>query len=381
MLIVSMTITAQVNTTWDESYGGEGNDGAKSAIELADGNFLIVGYTDSQGAGKKDGWAIKIDKQGEQIWEMAYGGPSNDEFMDAVELPGGKIAFVGYTESIGAGKSDFWLLVADKDGDQEWEKTYGGDKDDGATKVILSYDGKLVIAGYTKSRGAGNRDFWVIKVDQDGIEKDQGKIIWKRNTGGKKADFPADIKQNPADSVYFVLGTTTSFGHGSGDVWLIRVLDGRGMVKGKKFFGYKQYEYGNGFCFTKEQGFFIVGASMSYSKGLFDGWVIRLNPEYDSYYIKSFGGQKDDKFTSVVKSGENYLIAGYTASKGEGEYDGWLMLMTEKGVALWDTTIGDIKSDKIEKIIPIKDGGFLVCGSTTSKGEGKSDIWVVTFTL
>lgn len=376
-----MVITAQVNTNWDESYGGQENDGAKSAIQLADGNFLIVGYTESQGAGKKDGWAIKLNAAGDQIWEMAYGGPSDDEFMDAVELPGGKIAFVGYTKSIGAGKSDFWLLVADKDGDQQWEKTYGGDKDDGAEKVTLSFDKKLVIAGYTKSRGAGNRDFWVIKVDQDGIEKDQGKIIWKRNTGGKKADFPADMKQNPVDSVYFVLGTTTSFGNGSGDAWLVRVLDERGMVRGKKYFGYKQYEYGNGFCFTEEQGFFIVGATMSYSKGLFDGWVIRLNPEYDSYYIKSFGGEKEDKFTSVVKSGKDYLIAGYTASKGEGEADGWLMMMTEKGNVLWETTMGDIKNDIINKIIPIKDGGYLVCGSTTSKGEGKSDVWVVTFNL
>jgi len=381
LLFITAGIQAQINTNWDETYGGEENDAAANIIELRDGNFLVVGYTESQGAGKKDGWAVKISPSGEQIWDMPYGGPSDDEFLDAVELPDGKLAMVGYTKSMGAGKSDFWLVVADKEGDQQWEKTYGGDKDDGAQSVILSYDGKLVISGYTKSRGAGNRDFWVIKVDQNGIDKDQGKIIWKRNAGGKKADFPSVIKQDPKDSSYYVLGTTTSFGNGSGDAWLIRILDGRGMVRGKKFFGYKQYEYGNDFYFTDEHGYFMVGATMSNSKGLFDGWVIKLNDEYDSYFIKSFGGQKEDKFMSMVKHNDDYLIAGYTASDGEGEYDGWLMLITEKGVPVWQTTVGEVKSDKFFKIIKSKDGNYLAVGSTTSKGDGKSDFWVVNFNV
>ncbi len=381
-VIVSAMLTAQINVNWDESYGGEGNDEARSVIQLRDGNFLLVGYTESQGAGKKDGWAVKVSPTGEQLWDMAYGGQSDDELFDAVELPDGKLAMVGYTKSMGAGKSDFWLVITDKEGDQNWEKTYGGPKDDGAQAVLLSYDGKLVISGYTKSRGAGNRDYWVIKVNQDGVDKEQGKIIWKRNTGGKKADFPSVAYQSPYDSAYYVLGVTTSFGNGSADAWLIRVLEPRGMVKGKKFFGGKLYEYGNDFRFTDEKGFFVVGATMTNSKGLFDGWVIRLNDEYDSYYSKTFGGEKEDKFMSVVKADDKkYLIAGFTASKGEGEYDGWLMMMTEKGVPLWQTTVGDVKSEKIYKIIKTKSGNYLVCGSTTSKGEGKKDMWVVSFNI
>jgi len=83
----------------------------------------------------------------------------------------------------------------------------------------------------------------------------------------------------------------------------------------------------------------------------------------------------------MVKHNDDYLIAGFTASDGEGEYDGWLMLITEKGVPVWQTTVGEVKSDKFFKIIKSKDGNYLAVGSTTSKGDGKSDFWVVNFNV
>ncbi|OIP00593.1 MAG: hypothetical protein AUJ98_07060 [Bacteroidetes bacterium CG2_30_33_31] len=375
--ILSTSLSAQLQSKWDETYGSTGNDVANSAIILNDGNYLIVGFTDSKGSGKKDGWAVKINTSGELIWDEVYGGAQDDEIMDVVEMPNGDIAFTGYTQSIGAGKSDFWLILADENGKEKWSKAYGGKQDDIASKITLGIDGKLMLSGNTKSVGAGNMDFWMIKIDQDSQGKEHGALLWKRNIGGKNADFIADVKQSIIDSTYYVLGTTTSFGNGSGDAYLIRVLEDRGMIKGNKFFGGNEYEYGNSFSFTSENGFFIVGASMSNSNGIFDGWILRLNSEFDSYYSKNFGGKKDDKFTSVIKSGNIYYVAGYTASKGEGDFDGWIMAITEQGIPIWEMTLGDLKTDKFEKILATKDGGFLLCGITTSKGKGRSDIWVV----
>jgi hypothetical protein len=378
---IILSANAQIQTIWDETYGGENQEEALSLIQLKDGNLLVVGFTMSQGAGKKDGYAAKISPTGEQIWDMTYGGVKNDFLNDVVELPNGMLAFVGATESNGAGDFDFWFIMADADGNLKWEKTYGGEKEDEATDIVLSIDGKLVITGFTKSRGAGNRDIYMIKIDHEAIGKDQGKEIWKRNAGGDKADFASEVVQNQRDSALICIGTTTSYGVGSGDIYVIRVLDNRGQIKGKKTVGGKQYEYGNGIVLTDEEGFFIVGASMTESAGLFDGFVTRLNEEFDSYFEKTIGGEKDDFFTSVVSAKSNFLIVGYTASQGEGESDGWLILMDEKGNIITETTVGESKTEKIYKIIKAKDGSFYFCGTNTSKGNGSSDFWVVNLKL
>ncbi len=74
----------------------------------------------------------------------------------------------GYTDSIGAGGADFWLLKTDADGVEQWNRTFGGAADDIAYAVQPTPDGGYVTTGYTSSFGAGDFDFWLIKTDADG---------------------------------------------------------------------------------------------------------------------------------------------------------------------------------------------------------------------
>ncbi len=373
-----LVANSQIQTLWDESYGGEADDEANSISILSDGNLLAIGYTESQGEGKKDGYMMKLNREGEMQWEMTYGGAKDDILYDVIELNGNKLAAVGYTESQGAGGRDYWLIVTDKDGTLLWEKTYGGQKDDEAVQVTMATDGKLVITGNTKSRGAGSYDIWSIKIDQDGQGKDLGKELWKRNVGGNSADFTGEVIENKKDSMQVIVGTTNSFGNGSGDVFIIKLSEEAGQIKGKKTLGSKVYDYGYGFVITNENGYFIVGASLgSSNNGLFDGWAIRINNDFDSYFEKTLGGKKEDAFKAVAKHKEQFLIAGHTESEGEGKADGWLVLMDKDGNILMDETIGEQGNDQFFRIISSPTGEYYLCGSTDSKGEGKKDIWVV----
>lgn len=372
-----LVANGQIHTAWDEAYGGSADDEANNIVILSDGNILIAGYTESQGEGKKDGYLMKLNREGELIWETTYGGAKDDILFDVLELNNNKLAAVGYTESQGAGGRDYWLIVTDKDGTLLWEKTYGGQKDDEAIQVNVAKDGKLVITGNTKSRGAGSYDIWSIKIDQDGHGKDLGKELWKRNVGGNSADFAGEVIENKADSMQVIVGTTTSFGAGSGDVFVIKLSDDVGQMKGKKTLGGKLYDYGYGVQITTEKGYFIVGASLTNSNGLLDGWAIRINHEFDSYFVKNIGGKKDDAFKSVVQHNEHFLIAGHTESEGEGKADGWLVMLDKNGIELLNKTIGESGNDQFVKIINSPTGDYYLCGNTDSKGEGKKDIWVV----
>ncbi|MGC8814396.1 MAG: hypothetical protein ACP5QL_08340, partial [Dictyoglomus sp.] len=74
----------------------------------------------------------------------------------------------GYTNSFGAGYYDFYIIKLDSNGDKVWEKTYGGSKNDGAYSIQQTTDGGYIVAGYTNSFGAGYGDFYIIKTDSEG---------------------------------------------------------------------------------------------------------------------------------------------------------------------------------------------------------------------
>jgi len=366
----------QSKEQWNETYGGTDDDEAHSIIETKDGGYLVVGYTLSQGSGKKDGWAMKLNADGSMEWDMTYGGGKDDELYDMVELNNG-YALVGATASIGEGKADFWFVLIDKDGSQEWERAYGGKKDDVATQVIHTNDGNVYIAGFTKSKGG--RDIYVLKVQPFASEKERGKVLWKKNFGGSGVDFPGRIKLNPIDSFIYIIGSSNSSGNGGLDAMLYKMDPVRGNIRTKKNFGGRAFEHGNDFCFTEKNGYIIVGGTMSNSKGFFDSWVVKLEEEFYSEWEHTYGGGKEDEWVTVALFDKNYLLAGNTASKGEGKYDAWLMMLDEKGKTLWEKTFGDIGDDKIARMIKTKDGGFVCVGSTNSIGEGGLDFWIVKF--
>jgi len=49
-----------------------------------------------------------------------------------------------------------------------WDKTFGGSEDDEAHSIIQTDDGGYAVAGWTESKGAGDSDVWVIKLDENG---------------------------------------------------------------------------------------------------------------------------------------------------------------------------------------------------------------------
>ncbi len=375
-IFISTFAFSQLNMEWDEVYGGEKDEVFNSAIQTSDGGYIVVGSTESEGAGKSDAYIMKIDDRGNQEWEQTYGGKKNDEFY-AISKVNGKYAVCGYTESKGNGKKDFWLMLVDNKGQKLWEHFYGGPKDEEAYDIITAFDNNVVLAGYTKSKGAGGRDFWVIKVNPNGVGKNQGKIVWKRNVGGSGMDYAMRVKQNPVDSFFYVVGNSNSSGAGGMDLYFTRLSPDRGSARGKKYLGKRNFEHGNDFCFTEKNGYFLVGGTMSDSKGYFDGWMIKIESEYYKEWEKSYGGMKNDEFVSVFVDGDSYVLGGFTLSSGEGKSDAWVMKVDKKGNVQRERTFGEEGDDVISRMIKTKDGGYLLLGKTNSKGSGGYDAWVL----
>ncbi|RLG24448.1 hypothetical protein DRN85_07675, partial [Methanosarcinales archaeon] len=155
---------------WSKTYGGLEDDRSESVQQTTDDGYVVMGYTGSYGAGLSDVWILKTNANGEEIWNKTYGGSSDDWGASVKQTPDDGYIITGSTKSYGIGNSDVWLIKTDSNGNEQWNETFGGSSDDWGNSVQQTTDGGYVIAGRTASYGAGSYDFWLIKVGGKPVE-------------------------------------------------------------------------------------------------------------------------------------------------------------------------------------------------------------------
>ena len=179
---------------WQEVYGGSNDEIASSLIENSDGNIFVTGTTNSNnldisnkrgGQGDHDIWVLKLNTDGNLLWQKTFGGTKNDESSSIKEISDGSIIIAGNTYSNdldvsskrGAiNESDAWIIKLDIDGNVIWEKTSGGSDYDISNALYERNDGQLIIVGNTKSKnfdvkgkrsGGNDSDFWYYTLNSD----------------------------------------------------------------------------------------------------------------------------------------------------------------------------------------------------------------------
>jgi len=138
---------AQGNKEWERTFGGSDWDWGTSVQQTRDGGYILLGGTWSYGAGDYDFWLIKTDSQGNKQWERTFGGSDWDWGISVQQASDGGYILLGYTESYGAGSADFWLIKTDSQGNKQWAKTFGGSEDDQGYSVQQASDGGYILLG------------------------------------------------------------------------------------------------------------------------------------------------------------------------------------------------------------------------------------------
>jgi hypothetical protein len=285
--------------TWDRTFGGSDNDVANCLIQTTDGGYAVAGATSSKGAGELDFWVIKLDSQGNMIWDRTYGGQS------LIQTTDGGYAVAGDTYSKGAGNRDFWVIKLDHQGDMIWDKTYGGSAFDLAYSLIQTTDGGYAVAGITSSKGQGGADFWVIKLDH------QGDMIWDRTHGGSDEDYAYSLIQT-TDGGYAVAGVTSSKGQGGADFWVIK-LDYQGNMIWDRTYGGSGTDWMGDCIQTTDGGYVVAGATSSKGASSDDFWVIKLDHQGNKIWDRTYGGSNRDEANSLIQTTDGgYAVAGYT---------------------------------------------------------------------
>ncbi|MFC2168212.1 CFI-box-CTERM domain-containing protein, partial [Acidobacteriota bacterium] len=202
---------------WSKSYGGNESDNAYSIQQTNDGGYIVAGITTSFGAGSSDIWIFKLASDGEIEWQKTYGGSENEFARFIQQTNDGGYIVAGYTSSFGAGLADFWVLKLFSNGEIEWHKIFGGEKNDFAHSIQQTFEGGYVVAGETKSFGIGDKDIWILKLNV------LGDIEWQKTYGGSQTDVASSIQQT-SDGGYIVAGSTNTYGSGKRDFLILKLF-------------------------------------------------------------------------------------------------------------------------------------------------------------
>ena len=265
MWILKLNSTGDLQ--WNQTFGGEEIDMVNSLVSTIDNGFMVVGSTQSYGAGSLDAWVLKLNSTGDLQWNKTFGGTDLDWAEDIIRDGADGFMVVGSTRTYGSGSDDVWALKLNSTGDLQWNKTFGRNGYDQAYSVIQE-NGDYLIGGLTNSYGAGNYDAWVLKLNST------GDLLWHNYFGGTSADEVQEIILNSQG--YTVIGSTDSYGEGNGDVWVLK-LNSTGDLQWNETFGGPDDDKAYSGLQVKEEEFIFTSYTESYGAGSRDIWVVFSN--------------------------------------------------------------------------------------------------------
>ncbi len=340
------------NKQWDKTLGGSGEDMCQGAVEVSGGGYLVYGGSNSSaegdrtvgGKGSEDVWVVRVDADGDKLWDKAYGGEGNENCSDVIACKGGGFILGARTGDISGGDisgepkgdHDFWVLKIDANGNKIWDKRYGGSGWDGLARILETTDGGYLLGGHSQSNISGDKsenafgkaDFWVIKIDADGTK------VWDKTLGGTEDEWLSALA--PAE-------------------------DG-------------------GFLVTGSSESNATGNKSENSLGYFDFWAVRIDENGNKIWDRTIGanGSESNKDTIRSDDGGHVLL-------GRGDKDDfWAIKINEDGDRVWDKIYGGEGSYSGESIVANSAGGFVLAGKSWSwsndkleANRGNYDYWVI----
>jgi len=337
---------------WNKTFGGPNSDCGYCVIQTNGDGYAIIGETTSYGAGIHDVWLIKTDSDGNEEWNKTYGGADWDIGYSIIQTDEGGYAITGQTSSYGAGMLDAWLIKTDLDGNEEWNKTYGGIEGDTGSFLQQTNDDGFVIVGSSESY-VSDGCAWIIKTDST------GKELWNTTIVTSDHSHAYSIEQT-SDGGYILTGWV----YKGWDVLLVK-LDADGNEEWRKTFGSSGCEIGYSVHQTKDEGYIITGYTSSYGAEDDNIWLIKTDSDGNKEWDKTYGGKNREKgYSCQITDDDGYIIVGITAEPDQYPSDILLIKTDSAGNKQWEKVFGKAKFDIGNSIQQVSDGGYVITGYT-----------------
>ncbi|WP_336717477.1 T9SS type A sorting domain-containing protein [Chryseobacterium mucoviscidosis] len=368
---------------------------------------------------------VKLNQQGEEVWEKYFSGKNHDFLSATVNTQEGGFLLAGTSYSgkgldkkdDSKGGSDFWLIRINEFGDELWQKTIGSAADEETRAVIQTTDMGFFVVGNMQNspKGYGSKDVLVVRLDKNGKELSQlvlggkgldevEKMIPTKDGGAllgiysRSGALAGSGKTEAGSSKTINYQPKTSNNFGEGDYWIVK-LSKDGKVEWEKNFGGKGDDHLRTLALTST-GYLIGGESRSErsgnkSVGIEEGtdlWLISIDERGEEIWQKSYSFKNRDVLMgmSVIAGkqedgggkSKGILLGGYTQAEGRIENDDetfWMLYLDQNGNEQWRKYVKGESRKKEERLSDIKlnrDGSIILAG-TSAEELGKENWKIV----
>ena len=393
------------NVYFIETIGGSKNDAFNAITKTIDGGYIAAGYTQSNDGDiiskaniSFDFLVSKFSSENILEWQKHFGGSKDDKALDIIQTLEGDFIILGSSESSNldvsenAGSKDFWLVKLSNNGILLWEKSFGFLGEDYGTTLLETKDGGFLITGVldvSASNGQGNAkstitnhaggDYWVLKTNN------LGALEWSRYFGGSFTEIPLGIVETDNHN-YIIVGSSDSNdfnisnNNGSYDFWMTKIAtDGSLLLE--KTFGGSEIDEASAIIAANDGNFIIVGNTRSADKdvsknnGAADIWILKVSAEGNLIWEKTIGGSSFEVAKAIYKTQDNgFLIAGSSRSldngfQNKGQNDALILKINENGNLLWQKTFGGSEIDFLYDVVELNNKSIIAVGESSSSDQ------------
>ncbi|RDC64883.1 T9SS type A sorting domain-containing protein [Adhaeribacter pallidiroseus] len=433
-------LKADGSKEWDKTFIDSNANGPEyfaTVQQTKDGGYIIGRSQEdkSYSCAYEDGvpcildyWLIKLNPDGTTAWDKVYKANGNNLLTTLQQTTDGGYILGGNSNSNQSGDKsedrrnacsdapycdkDYWVIKVDADGKKEWDKTFGGDKNDELVAIKQTPDGGYILGGNSNSNQSGDKseaskgkkcqnlygcpsDYWIIKIRANGTKE------WDKTIGGESDEALTALQQTP-DGGYILGGKNNGF-QVLNDYRVVR-LNAQGKMEWETTIGGSGNDYLSSIQLTPDGGYLLGGSSASDaggdksepSRGSSDFWLVKIKANGTKEWDKIFGGDDADHLAVIQNTQDGGYILGGTSNSnqsndkseaGKGQEDYWIVKISEEQLltAQWNRRYGGKSTDNFTAMIRTKDGGYLAGGYTnsglsgdkTQPGREKNDYWIV----
>ncbi|MBD3233246.1 MAG: T9SS type A sorting domain-containing protein [candidate division Zixibacteria bacterium] len=303
---------AEGNVEFNKEIGERWDYELANCIAKTEGGYIITGLYDGYISFIQELLLMKIDSNGNKEWSRTYCDNTAEGNSVSVTDDGG---YIITGSSVVGDNSEMALLKTNSYGDSLWSAAYGREGNDAGYSIRILEDKGFIIAGSIQSSGREDLDFYVVRTDS------VGNLIWENSYGGT-GDEIAYCIQLSEDGGYAMTGSTTSFGAGGTDIYVVKI-DSLGNIEWDETYGTTGEDLGYYLERAFPEGYIISGYVSSNS---IDAYLVRIDQMGNVIWSRNYGGWNKDRGRSVRQTSDrNFLLAGTTYSFGNGEADFYLL--------------------------------------------------------
>jgi hypothetical protein len=351
--------------SWRRSYGGLGTEAASQVAITSDDGYLVTGTSGSFGIGASDVYLLRLDESGEVLWSRTFGTIAVDQGKAIAALPDGA-ALAGSSALGSIGGYDYLLVRVDPNGEVLWQQNYGTPEWDLCNGMIPVEDGFLMI-GISYGEGTPEGQAFLVRTDAN------GGVVWTTRTSA-----PLGATCNAAAvsaSGQIVVAGAAVMPNGDTDRYLA-AFDADGAFLWDRTLPGDSTDEFNDVLITADDRIVAIGTSYSYGPVAVIN-VHATDLSGTDLWDRTIGNSADAGGTGITLAhGGGFVITGYN-TLNQGEPDMIYTKLDNDGYWQEGNNFGNGDPALGADIQATTDGGYVVAGWIEGVGPGTRSVYVV----